>query len=300
MNTLTSKNDVRLHFLGLQQKELLVFERVVSFNKAHGLKVEICNDIAVANLVVTTEAAFSKGEECGKCGSKQTVLVITKDTSLGDVQVASPLLITRVLKALGAAIKIVDEKPEVVEVIEVEGDTENQSATKQENVLAETAKPSAVEVTKETIETSQTGQFHALIIDDSVSIRKHLELELRDAGISADFAESGEQALEKIKERSFDLIFLDIMMPGIDGYETCKRIRANPAFKKTPIIMLSGKTSPLDEVQGIIAGASTYLTKPVKSDKLQGVLGRVTNWISDFNSTQEVRSKEELGKKVAA
>lgn len=294
MNTLTSKNDVRLYFLGLQQKELMVFERVVSFNKTHGLKVEICNNIAVANLVVTTEEAFSAGDKCGKCGSKQTVLVITKDTSLGDVQVASPLLITRVLKALGAAIKVVDEKPKVVV------DTENQSATKQESVSAETAKPSAAQVTKETTEASQTGRFHALIIDDSVSIRKHLELELRDAGISADFAESGEQALDKIKERSFDLIFLDIMMPGIDGYETCKRIRANPAFKKTPIIMLSGKTSPLDEVQGIIAGASTYLTKPVKSDKLQGVLGRVTNWISDFNSMQEVKSKEELGKKITA
>ncbi len=286
MKTLTSKNAIRLHFVGLQQKERLVFDRVVSFNKDYGLKIQVCNDLSLANLVVAVEAAFTQ------LGNDQTVLVITKDLSFGDVQVASPLLITRVMKALGAAIKIVDEKPTVVE---------NQSASKSpsQSVSGKTAKPSVSKTNgedynkktnKETNkETPDTGRFHALVIDDSMAIRKHLELELRDSGVSADFAESGEQALEKIKERLFDLIFLDIMMPGIDGYETCKLIRANPAFKKTPIIMLSGKTSPLDEVQGIIAGASTYLTKPVKSDKLQAVLGRVTNWISEFNSTQEAK-----------
>ena len=97
-------------------------------------------------------------------------------------------------------------------------------------------------------------------------------------------------ALEKIKEQQFDLVFLDIIMPGIDGYETCKAMRATAEYKKTPIIMLSGKTSPLDEVQGVIAGATTYLTKPVKSDKLQETLQRVSKWINNFAATKKTET----------
>ncbi|CAA6825867.1 MAG: Unknown protein [uncultured Thiotrichaceae bacterium] len=127
-------------------------------------------------------------------------------------------------------------------------------------------------------------QHRALVVDDSAAIRKQLELELRDAGISADFAEDGEQAMEKVANNRYDLIFLDIIMPGIDGYETCRQMRMRSELKKTPIIMLSAKTSPLDEVQGVIAGASTYLTKPVKSEQLQSTLKRVSMWIDNFQA----------------
>lgn len=130
------------------------------------------------------------------------------------------------------------------------------------------------------------GDTHhkALVVDDSAAIRKQLELELRAAGISADFAEDGEQALEKVAANHYDLIFLDIIMPGIDGYEACRQMRLRAELKKTPIIMLSAKTSPLDEVQGVIAGASTYLTKPVKSEQLQNTLKRVAMWIENFQA----------------
>ena len=71
-------------------------------------------------------------------------------------------------------------------------------------------------------------------------------------------------------------------MPGINGYDVCKNMRKRADMKKTPIIMLSGKTSPLDEVQGVLAGASTYLTKPVKSEQFQQTLKRVSKWLADF------------------
>ncbi len=81
-------------------------------------------------------------------------------------------------------------------------------------------------------ETNQTGH-HALVMDDNASIRKQLELEFRDAGITSDFAESGEDALEKVREGQFDLIFLDIIMAGIYGYETCKQMHAMPEYKNS-------------------------------------------------------------------
>lgn len=130
-------------------------------------------------------------------------------------------------------------------------------------------------------------QHRALVVDDSAAIRKQLELELREAGIASDFAETGEEALQKVAGHTYDLVFLDIIMPGIDGYETCRQMRMRKEMKKTPIIMLSAKTSPLDEVQGVIAGASTYLTKPVKSDQLQKTLKRVAMWLDNF---QQARS----------
>lgn len=137
------------------------------------------------------------------------------------------------------------------------------------------------------IELSREYHHRALVVDDSAAIRKQLEIELRQAGIASDFAETGEEALQKVASHRYDLVFLDIIMPGIDGYETCRQMRIRREMKKTPIIMLSAKTSPLDEVQGVIAGASTYLTKPVKSDQLQKTLKRVSMWLDNF---QQARS----------
>ncbi|HRJ52932.1 MAG TPA: response regulator [Candidatus Thiothrix moscowensis] len=130
--------------------------------------------------------------------------------------------------------------------------------------------------------TEEEYSYLALVVDDSAAIRKQLEIELRNAQIKADFAESGEEALEKSTQKQYDLVFLDIIMPGIDGYEVCRQMRSRKTMKKTPIIMLSGKTSPLDEVQGVIAGASTYLTKPVKHEQFQQTLKRVSKWLTEF------------------
>jgi CheY-like chemotaxis protein len=128
-----------------------------------------------------------------------------------------------------------------------------------------------------------THLYLALVVDDSAAIRKQLEIELRNAQIKAEFAETGEEALEKSQNKLYDLVFLDIIMPGIDGYEVCRQMRSRKNMKKTPIIMLSGKTSPLDEVQGVIAGASTYLTKPVKHEQFQQTLKRVSKWLTNFS-----------------
>jgi CheY-like chemotaxis protein len=126
-------------------------------------------------------------------------------------------------------------------------------------------------------------RYRALVVDDSVAIQKSLELKLvglaQIAGI--DFADSGESALEKVASQHYDLIFLDVMMPGIDGYETCTRLRKQAAYKKTPIIMVSGKTSPLDEVKGVMAGCTTYLTKPVQDEAFHKLSLRVLAWLAD-------------------
>lgn len=125
--------------------------------------------------------------------------------------------------------------------------------------------------------------YRVLVVDDSPAIQKSLEINLATLSqISViDFADSGENAVEKAEIQQYDLIFLDVMMPGMDGYEACTLLRKKPEYKKTPIIMVSGKTSPLDEVKGIMAGCTTYLTKPVQSDEFKKLSIRVLTWLEN-------------------
>ena len=135
---------------------------------------------------------------------------------------------------------------------------------------------------------ADTEGYSVLVVDDSLAIQKSLELNLLTLkGIGKiDFADSGEQALEKIEANQYDIIFLDVMMPGIDGYETCTQIRKKPLYKKTPIVMVSAKCSPLDEVKGIVAGCTTYLTKPVQDEAFQKLSHRMMEWVAAKKVTQ--------------
>jgi len=116
-------------------------------------------------------------------------------------------------------------------------------------------------------------QYKALVVDDSPPMRKQIELELELLGIVADFAESGEQACALLTNgTTYDLIFLDVLLPGIDGYKVCKTIKKDKLRKRTPVIMLTGKGSMFDHVRGKLAGCDTYLTKPVARERFQGVV----------------------------
>jgi two-component system, cell cycle response regulator len=128
----------------------------------------------------------------------------------------------------------------------------------------------------EVIQPPKSPGFRVLVVDDNVSFQKLLALSLSmhpQIG-EIDFANSGKIAIEKANAQQYDLIFMDAMMPGIDGYETCTRLRENPIYKNTPIIMVTGLTSPMDEAKGIIAGTSTYVTKPVQQVSFKELLTR--------------------------
>lgn len=103
----------------------------------------------------------------------------------------------------------------------------------------------------------------ALVIDDSPTVCRQLELELRNSNIQADIAETGERGLELLALGDYDLIFLDVVLPGTDGYQVCREIRKNPRTKQTPVIMLTSKSSQFDRVRGSLVGCNAYLTKPV-------------------------------------
>jgi twitching motility two-component system response regulator PilG len=118
---------------------------------------------------------------------------------------------------------------------------------------------------------SSTG-IKALVVDDSLPVRKSMEIQLGLFGMEMDFAETGEQALEFTQKKVYDIIFLDLMLPGIDGYKVCKEIKSHKLSKNTPVVMLTGKGSRFDKLRGTMAGANVYLTKPVEQEKLKEVI----------------------------
>ncbi len=115
-----------------------------------------------------------------------------------------------------------------------------------------------------------------LVIDDSKTIRRTAETLLSKEGCQVFTAIDGFDALSKIADHQPDLIFVDIMMPRLDGYETCSLIKHNKMFKETPVIMLSSKDGLFDRARGRIVGSEQYLTKPFTKDEL---LGAVSNQI---------------------
>ena len=111
-----------------------------------------------------------------------------------------------------------------------------------------------------------------MVIDDSKTIRRTAETLLKKVGCDVITATDGFEALAKIADNRPDIIFVDIMMPRLDGYQTTALIKNNKVFKKTPVIMLSSKDGLFDRARGRIVGSEQYLTKPFTNEELLGAI----------------------------
>ncbi len=124
-----------------------------------------------------------------------------------------------------------------------------------------------------------------MVIDDSKTIRRSAETLLKKAGCEVVTAIDGFEALAKITEHKPDIIFVDIMMPRLDGYQTCALIKNNQTFKGTPVIMLSSKDSIFDRARGRIVGSEKYLTKPFsKEDLINAITAHVGKMATDIEA----------------
>lgn len=116
-----------------------------------------------------------------------------------------------------------------------------------------------------------------VVVDDSKTIRRSAETLLKKEGCEVVTATDGFEALAKIADHRPDIIFVDIMMPRLDGYQTCALIKRNQNFRKTPVIMLSSKDGLFDRARGRIVGSEQYLTKPfTREDLLDAIKRHVT------------------------
>ena len=278
---------------GLNTSERAIFDRVIAFVAKKGKQFHFCESTE-ANLFIVNDDPDSI-ETAIRQQKKQLFIRVGRlvTDGIGDFNITRPLLVTRVMRTLDDAYQALKGSTPTIRDTAYTPSRQVQVKSTTVNRVAPTVKTPIkprVPAWKKAIKRSVPVQaveekqydFQALIVDDSAAIRKQLEIELRSTKIRADYAICGEEALEKVDKTQYDLIFLDIIMPGIDGYEVCEKLRKMSNYKKTPVIMLSGKTGPLDEVKGILAGASTYLAKPVKHKDFQATLNRLSKWLSFY------------------
>ena len=120
--------------------------------------------------------------------------------------------------------------------------------------------------------------YKVLVVDDEDHIRRILKFQLEKHGYRVVLAENGEIALELVRREAPDLILLDLMMPRVDGFETCRRIRQNFQTSQIPIIMLTAKSELPDKIKGLQDGANDYLIKPYSNEELLLRVGNVLDW----------------------
>ena len=116
------------------------------------------------------------------------------------------------------------------------------------------------------------AEFKVMVIDDSRTIRRTAETLLEKEGYQVITATDGFEALSMIADNKPDLIFLDVMMPRLDGYQTCALLKHHQVFRHTPVIMLSSKDGLFDRARGRVVGADNYITKPFTRDELMAVI----------------------------
>lgn len=120
--------------------------------------------------------------------------------------------------------------------------------------------------------TAGVKKLRILVVDDSATIRRSAETMLANEGCEVITAENGFEALSKITRHHPDLIFVDIMMPRLDGYQTCAIIKNNAEFRDTPVVMLTSKDGLFDMARGRVVGSDQYLTKPFTREELLGAV----------------------------
>jgi twitching motility two-component system response regulator PilG len=119
------------------------------------------------------------------------------------------------------------------------------------------------------------GPLRALVVDDSATVRTQIDAALTRIGFKVQQAANADEASAFLLQSTFDLCFLDVVMPGTDGYSFCRNVRANKHTKGLPIIMLTSRSSPFDRARGALAGCDTYLVKPIDLKTFQTAVDRV-------------------------
>jgi twitching motility two-component system response regulator PilG len=118
---------------------------------------------------------------------------------------------------------------------------------------------------------SQENKLRILVADDSLAVRRQLKMEFDVMDAKLNLVADGESAVKAAENERYDVIFLDVVMPGIDGYAACKIIKRSKLNKNTPVIMLTGRSSKFDKLKGVLAGCDTYLTKPINHNEFKEI-----------------------------
>lgn len=230
------------------------------WSKAHNADIYIVN-VNDAKAVVSWHR-FSTNTMKGKINP---VLQLSKKTTVSEAVsefvIPYPINPSKLLQALdNYTIRHLHYYPEYQIGTEVEP---NSAAVHNIKAIATSAQKAK--------EPSKSHPVRVLVADDSTAVRRQLKIEFDTMNAQLDSVADGEAALKAVEEEKYDVIFLDVVMPGMDGYTVCKNIRKSRLNKTTPVVMLTSRSSKFDKLKGILAGCDTYLTKPVNHNEFKQI-----------------------------
>lgn len=264
---MTSKNVIHLAVFGLSAHERRVLQTIgiISRNRSRTYVVgngDVSNVTDFALVDADDLQAMKTWREFSALHPMVPVAIVSKApvSSMTEVRISRPIVATRLLAMLDE-MQPSEERPAFVPPRAPTTET-------RPPVQTQAARPSVSQV-------GGGGMRRALVVDDSLPIRRQVEIELRrlvGPSLQVDLAEDGESAMKLLSSQTYDVAFLDVVLPGMDGYGICKAIKRNRESKHTPVIMLTGKSSPFNRVKGKLAGCDTYLTKPVNKAKFERVV----------------------------
>ncbi len=293
---MNAETNVKVKLLGFSEKEITKFSKIFQISRPdkRSFFVENNADAKDINIVIVNTLSSTGNDQYQIFRNQNSnAVLVTAGSDQSPYHLIGMLLPSRVFKVLDG-VPLAKPSAKTPTTATSDEHNEQQISSNQPSppeiteaaVSEQAVKEQQVSPKISTPPTDETA-YQVLVVDDSELMQKAVQFELDkvDRILNIDFAFSGEEALQRINNKRYDVIFMDVMMPkpGMDGFEACTEIRKLPEMKKTPIIMLTAKTSPLDEVKGVVAGCTTYLTKPIKPDNFQNVMKRVLGWLEKFN-----------------
>lgn len=274
----------RIKLCGIQLKDHNVLKRILAITEGRARTYSLSNledddetDILIVN--ADSPAATDEWNEkyVGSNGVSMCATVFASRNNNIKEQYSNtslPFFPTRILKCLDeVTVKNFKYAPELrIEepTEEIESETIHSSIRNYKSELSNQELETFIG--NEPSKDNGRNKRNVLIVDDSLPVRKALDMKLRLMDYEVQHASSGREAIFLLQNSRFDFIFLDVVMPGIDGYEVCKLIKRNKATKNIPVVMLTSRSSPFDKVKGKLAGCDSYLTKPVEHEKFEKIV----------------------------
>jgi twitching motility two-component system response regulator PilG len=252
------KRVLRVAAFGLKPNEQSVLRSisVLSCHSSRAVSFELVADGSVADLFLVDidhGEAVSRWRASDPQQMRPVIAIETQGKSAAQKVLRRPLLASRLLAALDEVATNVERfGPRTLMPI----------APPAESLLPLDPQSAAVPHPRQAV----------LVVDDSPTVRKQLEIVLRGRDVDTTLVATGEHALDAIAQREFDLVLLDVVLPGTDGYQVCKAIKKGFGAKRTPVVMLTSKSSPFDRLRGSLAGCDNYLVKPVNQADFEAVL----------------------------
>ena len=264
------EDTIRIATIGLPNTDQRVLTSLVRLTAQRARRYEIgeAGMINAPNIVMFDgDSPPTVGKWRTEYGSRSVPSIMVSQsaviTETGATLLTRPLIASKVLNALDS-----------IAVTRTAAPTED-VATSSEPLSARTRADEVFERLRGLSSNSlraATSSLRALVIDDSPTVRKQLELTLREFNIDVDAVESGEDGLQQLATSRYAIVFLDVVLPGWDGYQICKTIKKDAALRDTPVVMLTSKSSPFDRIRGSLVGCDSYLTKPLDANVFHGVL----------------------------